>query len=290
MKLRELINELELPTVKQAIDNFKFFSNPQTGQSGTPAPTAKPTTTAPAKPNTPTVQAQPAKAPAPTLQAQPTPAKAPAPVAQAKTEPAPFNPAQHKPTLISLAKQHGIKNINDLSNFLSQCETETAKWTSATENFNYTDPTRIHRVFTSAFPTPMDAAKYLGNPVALANRALAGKNGNGPEQTGDGWKYRGRGFIHLTGKENYARAGAAVHPENPGIYVNRPELISSNPKESALVAIWFFKERVGLGKSSKQATTAVSGTTKMKSKERQVAQVNIKKSLAGQAAQPAKKR
>lgn len=279
MKLRELINELELPTVKQAIDNFKFFSNPQTGQSGTPAPTATPTSTAPVKPT------------APTAQAQPNTVKSPAPIkAQAVAEPAPFNPAAHKPALISLAKQHGIKNINDLSNFLSQCETETAKWTSATENFNYSDPTRIHKVFTSAFPTPMDAAKYLGNPVALANRALAGKNGNGPEQTGDGWKYRGRGFIHLTGKENYARAGAAVHPENSSIYVDRPELVSSNPKESALVAIWFFKERVGLGKSSKQATTAVSGTTKMKSKERQVAQANIKKSLAGQAAQPVKKR
>lgn len=276
MKLRELINELELPTIKQAVDNFKFFSNPQTGQSGTPAPT---------KPTTPTVQAQP----------QPTqataPVKAPAPVkSQAVTEPAPFNPAAHKPTLISLAKQHGIKNINDLSNFLSQCETETAKWTSATENFNYTDPTRIHRVFTSAFPTPVEAARYLGNPVALANRALAGKNGNGTEQSGDGWKYRGRGFIHLTGKENYAKAGAAVHPENPSIYVDRPELVSSNPKESALVAIWFFKQRVGLGKSSKQATTAVSGSTKMKSKERQLAQTNIKKSLAGQAAQPVQKR
>lgn len=282
MKLRELINELELPTVKQAIDNFKFFSNPQTqaGQSGTPAtPAIKPTTPAP------TLQAQPVKSTAP-VQAKPA-----APVkAQAITEPAPFNPAQHKPTLISLAKQHGIKNVNDLANFLSQCETETAKWTSATENFNYTDPTRIYRVFTSAFPTPVEAAKYLGNPVALANRALANKNGNGPEQTGDGWKYRGRGFIHLTGKENYAKAGAAVHPENPNIYVDRPELISSNPKESALVAIWFFKQRVGLGKSSRQATVAVSGTTKMKSKERQLAQANIKKSLTGQAAQPAKKR
>ena len=266
MKLRELINELELPTVKQAIDNFKFFSNPQpqTGQSATPAAPVKPTTTAPQS--------------------------APAPVAQAKAEPAPFDPAAHKPTLISLAKQRGIKTSHDLSNLLAQCETETAKWTKAVENFNYTDPTRIHKVFTSAFPTPADAAKYVSNPVALANRALAGKNGNGNEASGDGWKYRGRGFIHLTGKENYARAGAAVHPENPSIYVDRPELVSSNPKESALVAIWFFKERVGLGKSAKQATAAVSGNTKMKSKERQVAQANIKKSLTGQAAQPAKKR
>ena len=283
MKLRELINELELPTVKQAIDNFKFFSNPQTqaGQSATPAVA----TTAPVA----QAQPQPAttKPPGPTKSA--VPAK-PAPVVSAKTEPAPFNPAEHKPTLVSLAKQHGIKNINDLSNLLAQCETETAKWTSATENFNYTDPNRIYRVFTSAFPTPVEAAKYISNPVALANRALANKNGNGDEKTGDGWKYRGRGFIHLTGKENYAKAGAAVHPENPTIYVDRPELISSNPKESALVAIWYFKQRVGLGKSAKQATAAVTGTTKMKSKERTVAQANIKKSLAGQAAQPAQKR
>ncbi len=271
MKIHELLNELELPTVKQAVDNFKFFANPQQ-QAGTSATT--PTTipnpiAAPTKPQTlPVVK----------------------PLVQANTEPAPFNPAAHKSTLIALAKQRGIKTAHDLSNLLAQCETETAKWTRAVENFNYTDPNRIYKVFTSAFPTPADAAKYVSNPVALANRALANKNGNGDEKTGDGWKYRGRGFIHLTGKENYARAGAAVHPENPSIYVDRPELVSSNPKESALVAIWFFKERVGLGKSAKQATVAVSGNAKMKSKERQIAQANIKKSLTGQAAQPAKKR
>lgn len=279
MKLRELINELELPTVKQAIDNFKFFSNPQTqtGQAATPTAPVNSTTTQ-------------IKTPAPVSTSTTKPVT-PDPVkTQAVTEPAPFNPAAHKPTLIALAKQRGIKTAHDLSNLLAQCETETAKWTSATENFNYTDPNRIHRVFTSAFPTPVDAAKYVSNPVALANRALANKNGNGDEKSGDGWKYRGRGFIHLTGKENYARAGAAIHPENPSIYVDRPELVSSNPKESALVAIWFFKERVGLGKSAKQATTAVSGNTKMKSKERQIAQANIKKSLTGQSAQPAKKR
>jgi putative chitinase len=272
MKIQEIITELELPTVKQAIDNFKFFSNPQTGQSATPV--TPPTT--PAKPAATTTSTN------PQIPATPKP--------QVQAEPAPFDPVAHKPTLIALAKQRGIKTAHDLSNLLAQCETETAKWTSATENFNYTDPNRIYRVFTSAFPTPADAAKYVGNPVALANRALANKNGNGNEASGDGWKYRGRGFIHLTGKENYARAGAGVHPENPNIYVDRPELVSSNPKESALVAIWFFKERVGLGKSAKQATAAVSGNTKMKSKERTVAQANIKKSLTGQAAQPAKKR
>jgi predicted chitinase len=234
----------------------------------------------------PTPVAKPA-APAPVAQPVATPVAKPAPVT--KSEPAPFNPASNKNTLISVAKSMGITALNDLSNLLAQAQVETANWTKATENFNYTDPTRIYRVFTSNFPSPQHAAPYVGNQVALANRALANKNGNGDEASGDGWNFRGRGFIHLTGRELYAAAGAALHPENPGIYLQNPTLLSSNPVESAKAAVWYYLHKVGKGKTSKQASKTVNPAG-LKHSERGQAAKAIKQQLAAATTQTQKKR
>lgn len=196
-----------------------------------------------------------------------------------KPEPTPFNPSSHKDLLVKVAKKMGITHVNDLSNLLGQVHVETSGWTKSTENFNYTDPTRIYKVFTSNFSSPQEAQPYIGNPVALANRALANKNGNGNEASGDGWNYRGRGFIHLTGKELYAKAGAAIHPENPSIYIQNPTLLSSNPIESAKAAVWYFKSKVGKGKSSKQASKVVNPAG-LKHAERNKAAIAAKQQLA----------
>lgn len=222
--------------------------------------------------------------------AQPTPAPVPTPKLLV-SEPPHFNPGQHKNTLISLAKQKGIKAANDLANFLGQCQVETGGWISPAENFNYTDPVRIYKVFTSNFKTPEEAKPYVGNPIALANRALANKNGNGNEASGDGWKYRGRGFIHITGKELYSQVGALAHPENPTIYLQNPILLSTSPKEAALASIAYFKMKVGKGKTARQ-TTKVVNPAGLKSKERVAATQQAKQQLAqvqrkpGQSATP----
>lgn len=206
------------------------------------------------------------------------------PVAQ-PAEPAPFDPASHKNTLISIAKKMGITAVNDLSNLLGQAQVETGSWTKAAESFNYTDPTRIYKVFTSNFPSPQHAVPYVGNQVALANRALANKNGNGDESSGDGWKFRGRGFLHITGRELYAKAGAAIHPENPGIYLSNPTLLSSNPIEAAKAAVWYYTTKVGKGKTSKQATKVVNPAG-LKTKERAKAAAQMQAQL--QAKKPRK--
>jgi putative chitinase len=203
----------------------------------------------------------------------------------AKPEPAAFNPSQHKETLIKIAKQRGITAINDLSNLLGQSQVETGNWSSAVENFMYADPTRIYKVFTSKFTSPQEAIPYVKNPVALANRALAGKNGNGDEASGDGWSFRGRGFLHITGRELYAKAGAGVHPENPSIYINNPTLLSSDPKEAAKAAVWYHKTKIGKGKTSKQAS-AIVNPAGMKSKERGQASQQIKQQLTQKTKKP----
>ena len=264
MKLRELINELDFPSVSQAIDNFKFFSNPQqpsSGQSATPAPTTQKTSTQSNQ------------------QVQPTPQQQSKPVATAKAEPASFNPATSKDLLINIARKMGVVAVNDLAQLIGNVQIETGNWVAATENFMYTDPERIHKVFTSNFPSVQTAVPYVGNQVALANRAYANKNGNGDEASGDGWRYRGRGFLHITGKANYAKVGAGVHPENPSIYVTHPELLSSNPVESAKASVWYFTHVVGKGKSAKQVARAVTGNSVMKQKERGQAADAAKQSL-----------
>ena len=174
-------------------------------------------------------------------------------------EAVPFVPSEHKDTLLKIAKQTGLTNKDDLANFLAQCSVETFQWRKATEQFTYSSPDVLRGAYTSRFPSTAAAELYLDSgEVAIANRALANKNGNGDEQSGDGWRYRGRGFIHITGREIYAKVGAGVHPENPMIYVNNPSLLSTNPVESAKASAWYFKNMVGKGKTAAQASLKVN--------------------------------
>jgi predicted chitinase len=174
-------------------------------------------------------------------------------------EPMPFVPSEHMDTLMKAAKAMGITERNDLANFLAQCSVETFSWRKATEQFTYSSPTVLRGAYTSRFPSTAAAELYLDSgEVAIANRALANKNGNGDETTGDGWRYRGRGFIHITGRELYAKVGAGVHPENPDIYIKNPALLSTNPVESARASAWYFKHMVGKGKTAAQASLKVN--------------------------------
>lgn len=223
------------------------FKNPF-ASTPVPAPTAKPPT--PTQGQSATVKPQP---PVPKLNNV------------AHPEAPEFHPAEHKDLLTKLAQKSGF-NTNSLAQLLANASTETLGWKSATEGFNYKDPVRIYRVFTSNFSSPQEAEPYVGKPVALANRALANKLGNGDEASGDGWRYRGRGFIHITGKDNYQTAGTLVHPKDPLIYVNRPDLLSSNAHESALASIAWFKNKIGLKASDKKAAATMNPV--MKGQER----------------------
>lgn len=178
---------------------------------------------------------------------------------QAPKESKSFVPADHGKILIDTAKRMGIKDKSDLANFLAQCNVETGNWRRSTENFSYSTPEILYKTFTSRFPNERVAELYINKgPIAIANRALANKNGNGDEASGDGWRYRGRGFIHITGRELYARAGRALHPNNPNIYIDNPDIISSNPAESAKVAAWYYQTFVGKKKTAAQASQVVN--------------------------------
>lgn len=143
---------------------------------------------------------------------------------------------------------YGIDTPKRAAMFLAQVAHESGDFTRSTESLYYTDPVRIAKLFKTGFdlnknsqvdPAEVEFAKgYVRNSEKLANRAYANRNGNGPESSGDGFKYRGRGLIQLTGRENYARCGT-------GIVLNlldHPELLEQ-PGPAATAACWFWKDR-----------------------------------------------
>lgn len=98
--------------------------------------------------------------------------------------------------------QYEINTLNRTACFLGQCYHESGGFKFLKENLNYTAE-RMIVIWPKHFPTMAIAKKYAGKPESIANRAYANRMGNGPEETGDGWKYIGRGIIQLTGKTNY---------------------------------------------------------------------------------------
>ena len=96
--------------------------------------------------------------------------------------------------------RYKINTRHRLAHFLSQCAHESAGFTRKTENLNYSKAGLL-AVFPRHF-TPEQAQQYARKPKAIANRVYANRMGNGPEESGDGWRHRGQGFIQLTGKNN----------------------------------------------------------------------------------------
>lgn len=119
--------------------------------------------------------------------------------------------------------------------FLAQCIHESAGFTRMEEALWYRTPERVRSVFRSTVPDLATAARLCGKPKALANRVYAGRNGNGPEASGDGWAYRGSGPIQLTGRANFRAAGQGCAAP----FEVQPDLVRQ-PAGGCLSAAWFF--------------------------------------------------
>ena len=103
--------------------------------------------------------------------------------------------------LSKLLPDYEINTAQRMAAFFAQCSHESAGFTALKENLNYRAET-LSKVWPSKFPADV-ATQYAGQPEKIANRAYAGRMGNGDEASGDGWKYCGRGLIQLTGHDNY---------------------------------------------------------------------------------------
>jgi putative chitinase len=120
-----------------------------------------------------------------------------------------------------------------LSHFLAQCGHESAGFKAIQENLNY-GAKGLLGIFKKYFPTEAKALQYERKPEKIANLVYGSRMGNGDEVSGDGYKFRGRGYIQLTGKNNYVAFGKAI---NEDIAVN-PDLVAT--KYPLLSAAWFW--------------------------------------------------
>ena len=115
------------------------------------------------------------------------------------------------------AARFGITTPLRLAHFLAQCGHESGGFTAVRENLNYKAP-GLMKIFKKYFPNAKIALQYEKKPEKIANLVYANRMGNGPESSGDGFNYRGRGYIQLTGKSNYQLFDKTV-----------PEDITANP-------------------------------------------------------------
>lgn len=131
-------------------------------------------------------------------------------------------------------KRFDIGTPRRMAAFIGQCSHESSAFTRLEENLYYTDPTRIAKMF-SALRQVDQARAYVGQPKAMANVVYAGRNGNGNAESGDGWTYRGRGLIQITGRGNYRAAGTGT-----GLRCEaQPELVAEHAG-AALTAGWYW--------------------------------------------------
>lgn len=128
-----------------------------------------------------------------------------------------------------------INTPNRIAGFIGQCQHESAKFTRLTENLNYSGKA-LHAVWPSRFKTEEEMEAYHRQPEKIANKVYADRMGNGDEASGEGWKYRGRGVIQLTGKANYAAASDAIGVD----FVDQPDLVTE-PLYAVMTAGWFWK-------------------------------------------------
>ena len=138
------------------------------------------------------------------------------------------------PGTLKAAAAHYKLNKNRAAHFFAQCAHESGNWKATSENLNY-GAKGLRGIFGKYFPTEAMAKAYERQPQKIANRVYANRMGNGPESSGDGWKFRGRGFLQLTGHDNYEALSRYI--DRPDIMEN-PDLVAGELAiESAL---WFF--------------------------------------------------
>ena len=120
-----------------------------------------------------------------------------------------------------------------LAHFLAQCGHESAGFKAVNENLNYSVD-GLKKIFSKYFPGTL-AEGYARQPEKIASKVYGNRMGNGNEASKEGWKYRGRGYIQLTGKDNYKAFDATVSDD----ILNNPDLVAT--KYPLMSAAWFFE-------------------------------------------------
>lgn len=138
--------------------------------------------------------------------------------------------------LNTIPVKYGIDTVDKFIMFLSQTAYESVYFTELEENLNYS-AARLLQVWPARFTTD-NANDYAHNPEKLANRVYADRNGNNDEASGDGWKYRGRGIIQLTFKDNYQNLANSIKKT-----LDDTVLYCSTITGAVESACWFWKNK-----------------------------------------------
>lgn len=136
-------------------------------------------------------------------------------------------------------ERYGVTKFTQLDEFLANLFQESLELKHKTENMNYRAETMM-KVWPSRFPTLESAKPYARNPEKLANLVYGGRMGN--NQPGDGWRFRGGGFIGLTGREVYTKYSAYIGKETG----EAADLVRSQDYYALDSAFWFFYVLKGL--------------------------------------------
>jgi len=135
----------------------------------------------------------------------------------------------------SVMEKFQINTPLRLAHFLAQCGHESGGFRLTKENLNYSAK-GLMGIFKKYFPTEALAKQYERKPEKIANKVYGGRMGNGPEASGEGAKFCGRGYIQLTGKDNYTAFGKSINEDiaaNPTVVAEKYALLS---------AAWFFNK------------------------------------------------
>ena len=133
-----------------------------------------------------------------------------------------------------------IDTVNRVAAFLAQCGHESLGFTVLSENLNY-GANGLRNIFAKYFKDDVSAAAYQRQPEKIANKVYANRLGNGNERSGDGWKFRGRGPIQLTGRDNYTKFANDMF-DNPETITGNPDIVASDKETALTSAVWFWNK------------------------------------------------
>lgn len=146
-----------------------------------------------------------------------------------------------------LESMGAMKTELRMAHLIGQCAHESLRFTLVSESLYYTTGDRAFAIFPRHFQNINHAGDYLRDPAKMANHVYANRNGNGPAESGDGYRYRGRGYLQLTGRANYTVFGNRLGID----LVRKPEL-AEDPQTAWLIAANYLQTRGRAGRMAFQ--------------------------------------
>lgn len=142
--------------------------------------------------------------------------------------------------LNEILPDYDINTPKRVAAFLAQCGHESAGFSVLMENLNY-GTAGLRGIFGKYFPDDATANAYARQPEKIANKVYANRMGNGDTASGEGWKYRGRGPIQLTGKANYTQFANDMF-EDPETVLDNPDVVALDKETALTSAVWFWNK------------------------------------------------